>query len=882
MKEYNLLLIFCIVSILQYTNITAVITERNDVTFASSKALVYDFVTIELTNSSTPERERYFGNPGYPSAVEYLIRYDNGSEWHLSLQLNTQLIPDNFQSLHHDSSTGNKVVTNSLIHCFYHGYLRGEEEDYSMAAVSTCDGLQGTLYSNGEFYIIQPINIQTPTKHLVYNVRDEHPTPYSVCGTETQHSHDTLHILEDMKNHKIMRRDTFNKFVELYLTIDNSLYGRISSDFVMSRQYAIDVANQMDMIYKTIGVRVAIVGVQIWNIQDMITVDEDLGITLDNWLQYLPTLKSQTSFTFDNAQLIIGLENLANNVIGKATVGTMCFDTSGGVNRDTSGNNALRIATTVCHEMGHNFGMQHDEGRTCYTACSLGNGCVMNAVSSGQPATQFSQCSVDDLNTNLADGVGFCIFNEPTVLVTDPVCGNGFVETGEECDCGPIATCDTVDPCCIPGECLLIEGAQCATGECCLDCQYSDPTVECRASGNPCDIAEFCSGSDSQCPNNRFKRDGKPCSVSTGDSFCYQGDCKTLTGQCHYLWGTNSSVGDDLCFTNVNTNGNQFGNCGNNGTHYIVCPSDDVKCGAVHCTGISADDFQLSGSVQFFTTTFTSGGQVVAVCESASVFVGNDVPDPGLAFDGTLCDTDSICLSQQCITLQSLNLPTCPSNSGMECSGNGICTNEIACLCDSGFTGSDCNTVESTATSPTTTMTATSPPTTMTATSPPTTMTVSSPTTSGTVTTQTSDNTQPGSTQPTSPAANNATHGTGTGVTPTLGTIVTPVFQNIYFQVGVGAGGGLLLLLIGAVVCLCICCLVVRTRKTGNKKYAYQAQGRLDVLTGPQSAGEVRVPLPSNYPGPPPTPPTAQKPVFAPSTAKKPVLPPNKPKPSMY
>ena len=699
MREYHLLLLFCIGLILQSTNVIAVSIARSDVTFPSSKALVYDFVSVELINISAPEREIHFGNPGYPSAVEYLIRYENGSEWHLSLQLNTQLVPDNFQSVHHNTSTGNEVITNSLINCFYHGYLKGTEEDYSMAAVSTCDGLQGTVFSNGEFYVIQPTNKQTPTKHFVYNVRDEHPTPNSFCGTETHQSHDTLHVLEDLKNHKMVRRDTFNKFVELYLTIDNSLYQRINSDFEISRQYAIEIANQMDMIYKTIGIRIAIVGVQIWNIQDMIAVDQDLFKTLNNWLEYLPTLESQTSFTYDNAQLIIGLENPSNNLIGIAPIGTMCSDGSGGVNRDTNGNNALRIATTVCHEMGHNFGMQHDEGRTCYTPCSLGNGCVMNAVSSGQPATQFSACSVDDLNTFLANraDVDRCISNipvDPSVLFINPICGNGFVEMGEECDCGPLDTCDEVDPCCRPGECLLKEGAQCATGDCCMNCQYSDPTVECRASGNPCDIAEFCTGSDSQCPNNRFKRDGKPCSVSTGDSFCYQGDCKTLTGQCHYLWGTNSSVGDDLCFTNVNTNGNEFGNCGGNGTNYIACSSDDVRCGTVHCTRIAADDFQLEGLNSLFTTTFTSGGQVVAVCKSASVFVGNDVPDPGLAFDGTLCDADSICKSQQCVTLQSLNLPTCPNNNGMECSGNGICTNEIVCLCNSGFTGSDCSTTQ--------------------------------------------------------------------------------------------------------------------------------------------------------------------------------------------
>ena len=852
-----LLLVYNLLSTFLLLRGVAVGVTQEDIVFASSKAFKYDFVSVELVSATAPVKEVHFGNPGYPGAVEYMIQFENGTQWDLNLQLNTQLVPDRFQFIHQGTVSSGKCVSNSLNHCFYHGYLREVGEGGSMAAVSTCNGLHGTIYSNGEFYVIQPTNQQIPSVYFVYNIREEHVHPYTTCGTQTNIQTETNNprsILRQLQDHKITRRDTFNKFVELYLLLDNSLYQRINSDTDMSRQYAIDIANQMDLMYKTIGVRVAIVGIEVWSSTDMITVDRDLGITLDNWLAYLPTLKSSTAFTYDNAQLIIGLEFPSNNVIGKAPVGSMCFTGSGGVNRDTNGANALSIASTVSHEMGHNFGMQHDEGRTCYTPCASGNGCVMNAVSSGQPATQFSTCSVQDLDSSLADGVGFCIFNEPTMLATDPFCGNGFIETGEECDCGAVATCGSVDPCCEPGLCMLKAGAECATGECCTNCQYSNSSLRCRTSGNDCDLAEYCTGSDSLCPNNMFKRDGLPCSSVTGDSFCYQGDCKTLTGQCNYLWGSSSLVGSDTCFENLNPDGNQFGNCGSevDGITFTPCATDDVKCGKVHCTNITANDFQLSGSVLFTTVTFRNGlGQVTAVCKSASLDVGNDVPDPGLAFDGVLCDTNSICVSQECVTLQSLNLQTCQSNNGMECSGNGVCTNEITCLCNSGYSGAACN---------------------LGSTSPTTTQTTASDTMQTDETTQTSVST-------TINSSIDTTKLTGSSVQPTQITNQPPaIFESLYFQIGVSVAGGVIIMLILIVLVLCTCVIVVKVAKRRkNKNYKYdsnqksqKSQQTLQSLTARQysttEATNKGVHL-VNYPADPR------------NSNPKPMVPPNKPKP---
>lgn len=63
---------------------------------------------------------------------------------------------------------------------------------------------------------------------------------------------------------------------------------------------------------------------------------------------------------------------------------------------------------------------------------------LMNFSSSYPFPMVFSSCSRKDLENSLEKGVGMCLFNLPEVKESfgGQKCGNGYVEDGEECDCG--------------------------------------------------------------------------------------------------------------------------------------------------------------------------------------------------------------------------------------------------------------------------------------------------------------------------------------------------------------------------------------------------------------------------------------------------------------
>ena len=256
--------------------------------------------------------------------------------------------------------------------------------------------------------------------------------------------------------------------------------------------------------------------------------------------------------------------------------------------------NPQYVATIMAHEMGHNFGMEHDFGKTCI--CDYkpkgADSCIMWPTVSSPYAQTFSNCSIVDLNKNLNEGLGSCLFNVPTKLYTSPICGNGFTEQGEECDCGSVAECH--DPCCNATTCELQPFAVCASGACCEDCQFKPRSTMCREKVNDCDLPEYCSGRSAQCPANIFRQSSISCANNTG--YCYNGACLTIDAQCQTVWGPTGKEASPVCWDRLNVDGDEYGHCKKVGPdQFVACAPSDVKCGKLHCE-TQAQDPIIGGS----------------------------------------------------------------------------------------------------------------------------------------------------------------------------------------------------------------------------------------------------------------------------------------------
>eukprot|EP00038_Savillea_parva_P005852 m.160320 g.160320 ORF g.160320 m.160320 type:complete len:827 (+) comp11930_c0_seq1:1761-4241(+) len=192
------------------------------------------------------------------------------------------------------------------------------------------------------------------------------------------------------------------------------------------------------------------------------------------------------------------------------------------------------IASLVfSHEVGHNWGAQHDPSGSCAPGDDNGGNYIMYAAASDGTHTnnnRFSTCSTASMGTVLS------LLREGCFVEAGVGCGDGEVTGDEECDCGDQCTptsCCTSD-CTVNRQLYQCSPQNPIRYPCCtLQCMYAGQGVLCHT-GDECAEQAYCLGNNASCPLEP-KADDTPCRCQGDDCNAHPGTNPQVCdrGVCH-------------------------------------------------------------------------------------------------------------------------------------------------------------------------------------------------------------------------------------------------------------------------------------------------------------------------------------------------------------
>lgn len=273
----------------------------------------------------------------------------------------------------------------------YAGSVRGING--SSAAISTYDGLRGLIFVGQDAYTVEPV-------HSSSLLTDDH-------------------ILVKYRNADIQfplavdrAQKTIDRYVELLVTVDNSLYKSLSSSLSNVKNRLRDMYNIVNMLYKPLGVAVNIKKFTVWRYGDKINVGPDPNINFNAFRDYRKI--AYKSIKTDSTHFITG--KFQKGIAGLAS-GALCTEDSMVLIVNDRPGDHIFVALVIAHEMGHSLGLPHDDSdpsRKC--TCPKGQGnCIEGGADGYDPSKWgWSDCNVKDLNKFLRiDNRYPCLVNKP-------------------------------------------------------------------------------------------------------------------------------------------------------------------------------------------------------------------------------------------------------------------------------------------------------------------------------------------------------------------------------------------------------------------------------------------------------------------------------------
>ncbi|XP_054573606.1 disintegrin and metalloproteinase domain-containing protein 20-like [Eptesicus fuscus] len=545
--------------------------------------------------------------------------------------------------------------------CYYHGYVEGDPE--SMVALSAClGGFQGILQTNDVVYEMEPKTHSTTFEHLLYRMKSEETQlPAMKCGLTDDEIARQLKFQESA-NFTLMQSGyegwwTHRRLLELAVVVDHNRYLHHQSNTTAVQYEVLLVVSGVNKFLSSLDVDVVLMGIEVWTEKNPISIDT-IGGLLNRFCKWK---KASFNMRFPHDVAHVFVKHGYGIVVGLSYVGTVCNNNYNCGVDSFMKDNVYSFAYTVSHEIGHNLGMEHDD-KTC--TCGHKN-CIMYAYPSS--ATRFSNCSYASFMNNIASRNCLYLSSDTENIFTLAQCGNSVVEEGEECDCGALHLC-MKDPCC-ESNCTLSAGAACALGSCCKDCQILPTGEVCRQEENDCDLPEWCNGTSYHCPEDVYVQNGVSCK---GGGYCYEKRCNNREEQCRNIFGKEAKSANQSCYTEMNTRGDRFGNCGLMNATYMQCDILDTLCGRIQCDNV----IELPLLRDHSTVHWTHINGVT--CWGTDYHFGMTIPDIGDVKDGTECGGEHVCIQRKCVHRSYLISGCAPKT----CNQKGVCNNRHHCHCN--------------------------------------------------------------------------------------------------------------------------------------------------------------------------------------------------------
>ena len=265
--------------------------------------------------------------------------------------------------------------------CSYTGYVIGIA--LSSAAVNLCSGLEGSVTMTGIVFNIERTLIGNEFVHFFVRADNNDQEYGEACGNDDRLPTDS--VLKHRSKRKIQPpagSTPKTRYLEMYVVVDEIL--STEHDAVTR---VIKIINYSNSLYNQLGIYITIVGIELWTHGDKLPTrlsEADAGVILNEFIEYR-RVSINPKYPNDNAQLLIGIR-LKGGLVGYGTRNSMCsYRYNGGITTDWKED--YRFASTILtHELGHNFGIEHDTNKTvetysCSTECRMTPGHSANGTS---------------------------------------------------------------------------------------------------------------------------------------------------------------------------------------------------------------------------------------------------------------------------------------------------------------------------------------------------------------------------------------------------------------------------------------------------------------------------------------------------------------------